>query len=237
MDKFVLIEYLRKRRAEGVDQKTLENNFTVISSLFEYLVFQDLIGKNPVTGVRKRYLRRYKDESDVDAESPRKLISVEQMILLINSILDTRDKAIMMLFAKTGVRRGELIAMDVSDIDWEKQLITLKKFKKRSGRIVFFDDETARVLKRWISQREKMQPQTSALFIGEKGGRLKRNGVYSIVVKYAEQVGLHDPKSDKPEDHFTPHCFRHWFTTHLRRAGMDREFIKLLRGDRRTRSN
>ena len=233
VDKFVLIEYLRKRRSEGVDQKTLENNFTVISSLFEYLVFQDLVGKNPVMGVRKRYLRRYKDERDVDLESPRKLISVEQMILLINSVIDTRDKAILAVLAKTGVRRGELIAMDVMDIDWEQQSITLKKFKKHSGRIVFFDDETSRLLKRWVSQREKLEPESAALFLGEKGGRLKRNGVYSMVVKYAEQVGLHDSTSSKPEDHFTPHCFRHWFTTHLRRAGMDREFIKALRGDRR----
>jgi integrase/recombinase XerD len=233
VDKLVLIEYLRKRRSEGVDQKTLENNFTVISSLFDYLVFQDLISKNPVMGVRKRYLRRYKDERDVDAESPRKLISVEQMSLLINSVIDTRDKAILTVLAKSGVRRGELIAMDVSDIDWEQQSITLKKFKKRSGRLVFFDDETSRALKRWVSQREKLQPDSPALFIGEKGGRLKRNGIYSMVVKYAKQVGLHNSASDKPEDHFTPHCFRHWFTTHLRRAGMDREFIKALRGDRR----
>ncbi len=233
IDRFLLVTYLRKRRAEGVDQKTLENNFTVISSLFDYLVFQDLIGKNPVMGVRKRYLRRYKDERDVDAESPRKLISIEQMSLLINSILATRDKAILTLLAKTGVRRGELIAMDVGDIDWTEQTITLKKFKKRSGRTVFFDDETSRVLKRWLSQREKMQSNTSALFIGEKGGRLKRHGIYSLVVKSAEQVGLHDSKSNKPEDHFTPHCFRHFFTTTLRRAGMEREFIKALRGDRR----
>ena len=229
VNKFILIEYLRKRRAEAVDQKTLENNFTVISSLFEYLVFQDLLSKNPVMGVRKRYLRRYKDERDVDAESPRKLISVEQMSLLINSVLDARDKAILTVLAKTGVRRGELIAMDITDIDWENQSITLKKFKKRSGRIVFFDDETSRLLKRWISQREKNPPETSALFIGEKGGRLKRNGIYSMVVKYAERVGLHNSKSPRMEDHFSPHCFRHWFTTHLRRAGMDREFIKSLR--------
>jgi len=232
-DKLLLIAYLRKRRAEGVDQKTLENNFTVVSSLFDFLVFQDLIGKNPVMGVRKRYLRRYKDERDVDAESPRKLISVQQMSLLINSVLDSRDKAILTLLAKTGVRRGELIAMDVTDINWEEQIITLKKFKKRSGRTVFFDDETSRILKRWVSQREKMQPNVPALFLGEKGGPLKRHGIYGMVVKYAEQVGLHDSKSDKPEDHFTPHCFRHFFTTTLRRAGMDREFIKALRGDRR----
>ncbi|HXQ91965.1 MAG TPA: tyrosine-type recombinase/integrase [Nitrososphaerales archaeon] len=232
-DKQIFIEYLRYRKAEGVCEKTLQNNFAALSTFYEFMLFQDYVVKNPMSGIRKRYLRRYKNEKDVDAESPRKLISVEQMSLLINSVLDTRDKAILGLLAKTGVRRGELIAMDVGDIDWSEQTITLKKFKKRSGRTIFFDDETGRVLKRWVSQREKMEPETSALFIGEKGGRLRRHGIYELVLKYAEQVGLHDSKSDKPEDHFTPHCFRHWFTTHLRRAGMDREFIKALRGDRR----
>jgi integrase/recombinase XerD len=235
VDRHVLHEYIHERRLEGVTQKTLENDLSGIAALYGYLVFEDHMEKNPVPEVRKRYLRRYKQEKDVDEESPRKLLTVEQMSLLINSIIDTRDKAIMTLLAKTGVRRGELIAMDVDDIDWVEQSITLKRrrFKKRSGRTVFFDDETARVLKRWLSQRQKLNPQCPALFIGEHGERLKRNGVYSLVVKHAERVGLHDSSSSRVEDHLSPHCFRHWFTTHLRRAGMDREFIKALRGDRR----
>jgi integrase/recombinase XerD len=234
VDKHVLADYIRLRR-DRIDQKTLQKEFAGISGLFEYLVFQDYLGRNPVPGVRKRYLRQYKNETEGNVESPRKLLTVQEMSSLINSIIDTRDKAIMALLAKTGVRRGELIAMDVTDINWIEQFITLKpkKFKKRSGRTVFFDDETAGVLKRWLAQRQNMNPQTLALFVGEKGGRLKRNGVYSMVVKYAEQIGLHNPNSQNPEDHFGPHCCRVWFTTHLRRAGMDREFIKVLRGDRR----
>lgn len=51
--------------------------------------------------------------------------------------------------------------------------------------------------------------------------------------KVAKQVGLHDPNSDRMEDHFSPHSCRHWFTTHLQRAGMPREFIQELRGDAR----
>ena len=235
VDKHVLHEYIRQRRSEGLNQKTLENDLSGIAGLYEYLVFEDYMERNPVPGVRKRYLRRYKQETDGDVESPRKLLTVEEMSLLINSVIDTRDRAIMTLLAKTGVRRGELIAMDVDDVNWAEQSVTLKRnrFKKRSGRTVFFDDETARLLKRWLSQREKLNPETEALFIGEHGGRLKRNGVYSMVVKYAQRVDLHDSKSPRVEDHVSPHCFRHWFTTHLRRAGMDREFIKALRGDRR----
>ena len=237
-DKQVFIEYLRYRKTEQVrhkpvGQKTIENNFTVLSSFYEYLTFQEYVEKNPVIGVQKRYLRHYKSENDVDAEVQRKLISVEDMSMLINSILDTRDRTILTVLAKTGVRRGELIAMDVDDIDWAEQSITLKKFKKRSGRVLFFDDETARILKRWLTQRKTLNLSTPALFTGEHGERLRRHGVSHAVEKYAEKVGLHNPNSPRMEDHFSAHCCRHWFTTHLRRAGMDREFIKALRGDRR----
>jgi integrase/recombinase XerD len=233
VDKHVLREYIHERRSRGAGQKTLENDLSGITGLYEWLVFEDYMERNPVPGVRKRYLRRYKLENDADVESPRRLLTVEEMSLLINSVVDTRDKAIMTLLAKTGVRRGELIAMDVEDVDWSEQSINLKRnqFKKRSGRTVFFDDETARLLKRWLSQRQKLDLKTPALFTGEHGERLKRNGVYSMVTKHAQRVGLHNPESPRPEDHLSPHCFRHWFTTHLRRAGMNREFVKVLCGD------
>lgn len=231
-DKHVLHDYVSQRLSQGIDRKTLEKDLSAISALYEYFVFEDYVMKNPVPGVRKRYLRKYKVGTDVDAEHPRKLLTVEEMAKLINSVLNTRDKAILTLLAKTGVRRGELIAMDVNDINWIEQSITLKPFRKRSNRLVFFDAETARLLKRWMNQRDKLT-SGPALFVGEKGDRLKRNGVYSMVLKHAQRLGLHDPNSARPGDHFSPHCFRHWFTTHLRRAGMDREFIKALRGDRR----
>lgn len=223
------IRYLRDERA--VKQRTIEAYFSTISGFFEYLEFEGYIIKNPVLAVRKRYLRHYKDTGDSDAI--RKLISVEDMKTLVNSVLDTRDKAIITLLAKTGIRRGELISIDVEDISWTENSITLKPKAKRSNRIVFFDDETARILKRWILLRGQREPKSNALFIGETGKRLDRNGVYSAVTKHAQRVGLHYPTSDKLEDHFSPHCCRHWFTTHLRRAGMKREFIQELRGDRR----
>ncbi|MFZ3147424.1 MAG: hypothetical protein WA137_00110 [Methanothrix sp.] len=53
------------------------------------------------------------------------------------------------------------------------------------------------------------------------------------MTRSAERVGLHNPASDRLEDHFSPHCSRHWYCTHLFRAGMRREFIKELRGDSR----
>jgi len=73
----------------------------------------------------------------------------------------------------------------------------------------------------------------TALFISSWGNRISRNDVSQAVTNAAERVGLHNPQSERMEDRFSPHCCRHWFTTHLRRAGMRREFIQELRGDSR----
>jgi integrase/recombinase XerD len=136
------------------------------------------------------------------------------------------------LLAKTGLRRKELIILDVDDMDWVDQSIRLKPSPKRTNRTVFFDDEAAIILHRWIKPRETRNVKgAKALFINNLGGRLNRNGVYLAVSKPAEMIGLHNPNSDRMDDHFSPRCCRHWFTTHLRRAGMPREFIQELRGD------
>ena len=221
------LEYLRKVRE--VHQKTIENYFTGLSGFYDFLEYEGHVDKNPVHSVRKRYLRRYKDNDDGQM---RKLISIEEMTHLINSTMDIRDKAIITLLAKTGIRRRELITLDVDDIDWVEQSIRLKPTPKRTNRIVFFDDETAFILKRWLRARASRNGGDSkALFTNTTGVRLNRNGVYTAVTKAAERASIHKPESDRMEDHFSPHCCRHWFTTHMRRSGMPREFIQELRGD------
>jgi integrase/recombinase XerD len=57
--------------------------------------------------------------------------------------------------------------------------------------------------------------------------------IEKITEKHAQRIGLHDPNSARLEERFTPHCCRHWFVTHLLRAGMPRDFVKELRGDTR----
>ncbi len=230
-DKNTLRGFIGYLKAQGKAQKTIENYFSVLSSFYEYLVFEGKTAANPVIAVRKRYLRRYKDNDDGQA---RKLISVEDMANLINCTMDIRDKAVITLLAKTGIRRHELVELDVSDIDLIENKIRLKPTAKRTNRTVFFDNEYSFILRRWLKVREDMNPMGSpALFLNAEGERLNRSGVYNLVVEAAQRIGLHDPASKRLEDHFGPHCCRHWFCTHLFRAGMRREYIKELRGDSR----
>ncbi|VVB69301.1 Tyrosine recombinase XerA [uncultured archaeon] len=229
VDNAILIGFIDHLRARKARDKTLKNYFSAISSFYEYLVFSGAISVNPVIPVRKRYLKSYKDNHD---GQERKLISIEDMGRMINSEMDIRDKAIITLLAKTGIRRNELISLDVSDIDFVEQRIRLKPTAKRTNRTVFFDDEAAFVLRRWLRVREGVnRRKLPALFLSTWGNRISRNDVYLVVVKAAERVGLHDPASERMEDHFSPHCARHWNTTYLLRAGMKREYVQWLRGD------
>jgi len=223
------IEYLRiEKRSAG---KTVENYFAVLSTFYDYLTFEGLVPSNPVLPIRRRYLRRYKDNGSMQE---RQLISVEDMARLINSEMDIRNKAVLALLAKTGIRRNELITLDLNDVDLVEMKIRLKPTAKRTNRIVFFDAETAFLLRRWLKIREGRNIMSSkALFLSTTGKRLDRGGILRLVWEAARRVGLHNPESERMEDHFSPHCCRHWFTTHLRRAGMRREFIQELRGDSR----
>ena len=221
-DKHVLREFLRYLKFERkVSHKTLENYFSALSTFYDYLAYEKIVPANHVLPFRRRYLRRYKSDEE---QHVRRLLNVEELARIVNSTFDPRDKAIITLLAKTGIRRNELIRLDVDDIDWENYKIILKKTPKRSNRVVFFDDETALVLRRWLRARKQLKPRTKALFINYTSRkRIDRNTVFNIVVRHSSKLGLR----------ISPHDLRHWFTTWLRRNGMPREIIKELRGDRR----
>jgi len=233
VDRKTFVEYINFLRHEkGYSQKTIENQFSAISTFYDYLVYEEMMQKNIVNEIRKRYLRRYKNF--YGSSEKRMLINVEEMSGFINSIMDIRDKAIAILLAKTGIRRGELIRIEIGDIHWDDYQITLKPTPKRSNRIVFFDSECASILRRWITIRNELNGSSNgALFINNTGKPIDRSGVYNAIRKWAEKYGIYDTNSKKLEDRFSVHCFRHWFTTWLIRNGMSRDYVKELRGDSR----
>jgi len=136
VDRDILRDYISYLRNEGINVKTIGNRFSALSSFYEYAVYERLINENSVLQIRKRYLRSYKKDNSGNGQ--RKLISVEEMANFINSIMDIRDKAMALLLAKTGIRRSELLKIDIDDINWQDMSITLKPTAKRSNRVVFF---------------------------------------------------------------------------------------------------
>ena len=223
--------FLAHLKERDIKFKTISRTFTCISAFYGFLMEEELIENNPILPFRKRYLRKYKSDNDSEI---RKLISIDDASRLVNSVLDTRDRCIIVLLFKTGMRLGELLSLDLDDVDLDKAEIHLKQKSKRSNRVLYLDDESVLALSRWlISRRNRRGSEGPALFISKMGCRISKKPIEVMIEKHAERMGLHDPRSAKLEDRFTPHCCRHWFVTHLLRAGMSRDFVKELRGDTR----
>ncbi len=105
------LEYLLNERK--IKYKTVKEYFSALSAFYDYLAFEGFVSSNVVLLFRKRYLKRYKNGFD---DPQRRLLSVEEMSRLVNSIMDLRDKAMAVLLAKTGIRRGELIKLSLIHI-------------------------------------------------------------------------------------------------------------------------
>lgn len=224
----VLKDFLVHIRDEkGYSPSTVENYFAALSSFYDFLEWEG-VAKNIIPPFRKRYLRYYKEQ----LHEERQLISLEQMKDLIDSAEWIGYKAMFIFFAKTGIRRQELIDLDITDLYISKNYAVLKPHAKRSNRIIFFDDECAQILEKWIKWRHNHKFENKALFVGLQGGRISRDAVYNATTEHAQKLGFHNPKG-RLNEKFTPHCFRHFFTTWMRRSGCPRSIIQELRGDSR----
>lgn len=230
VDNGVMQSYADHLRAKRNKHNTIRNVFAAINNLYEFLIYKNLMsGDNPVPPVMKRYIRSFKGG---DSSRPRS-ISVQEASNLVDSILNSEDKALITLLFKTGVRANEALSIELNDINWSDQSIRLKPHPKRTNLIVFFDEETKIVLQRWLRSRSTWNTNSNALFINRGGnGPLKIDALERRFKKYTRSVGLDNPNSDRVEDHLTPHATRHWFSTHLRLNGMPREFVQELRGDK-----
>jgi integrase len=135
----------------------------------DFLIFEGVRKDNPIREVRARYLSQYKTASE---QHTHKIISVEDAARLVDACVDIRDKAMLLIMLKTGIRRGELLSMEVGDINWKNQSIMLKPKKKRSNRIVFFDDESGILSEALAGSQRISKPHESGPLdfdLGEKG--------------------------------------------------------------------
>lgn len=216
-------------RAKNLTGSTLKGYFAAVSTFYEYLIFEGIAIHNPIPGFRKRYLSRIREQ--YNGENCRQLISVIDMQRLVFAAFLTgiQERALMMVLAKTGIRKGELLGLKIENINLNVGTILLPSKPKRTNRTVFIDDELSEVLSEYIIWRAP-RARSSWLWISKRGGRIHKDYPNKIITSIAKPLNLHDPEGQLCSK-LTCHCFRHWFTTHLYRAGMKDQYIKWLRGD------
>jgi integrase len=114
------------------------------------------------------------------------------------------------LLAVTGLRVGEALALESSDVDWDQALLTLRMTKGNKARLVPLHSSTVAALRQYASIRDNVYPKrpTTSFFIWEGGGRLIYDSVNRWFLLVACQAGLR-----RPGDRSGPrvHDLRHYF--------------------------
>ncbi|HSP15374.1 MAG TPA: tyrosine-type recombinase/integrase [Thermoanaerobaculia bacterium] len=132
-----------------------------------------------------------------------------------------RDNVILELLFSTGIRIGELVALNVSDVDLEKRQIQITGRATRGRVVTLTADVVTTALLQYLDLRAERNLETPALFVGRSGTRLT---IYSIENIFKKHVRLAEIKR-----HITPHSLRHTMAAMLVSSGTDiREVQEIL---------
>ncbi|MEY9856864.1 integrase/recombinase XerD [Catenulispora sp. GAS73] len=145
----------------------------------------------------------------------------------IDEPLALRDRALLEFLYSTGARVSEAVALDVDDVDREDRTVILDG-KGGKQRLVPVGSYACRAIDDYLVRlrpelaRKARSGTAGALFLNARGGRLTRQGAWTILGAVAERVGLAGKVS--------PHTLRHSFATHLLDGGADIRTVQELLG-------
>jgi integrase/recombinase XerD len=151
---------------------------------------------------------------------PRAIDALDLKRLL--SVIDkVRDRALLLLLLRTGMRIGELLNTKVHDVDLNNHRILIYEAEKNSvGRVVYYGEDAKEALLFWLRVRNTSKEN---LFYGQGDKPLSYEAARSMFNKYLEKAGL-------LYSGYTLHCLRHTFATDLLNARMPLECLRVLLG-------
>jgi len=144
---------------------------------------------------------------------------VNQLISSLPNTFDgIRNKAIILVLIDCGLRLGELLNIQMIDINPEQQL--LKVDGKTGERVVRYGDTTRKALLTYFKLRSKYNGHNDSLWITKKGFTLKDSSVETLFIKLRKRTGIH----------IHPHLLRHTFATMWLKNGGDSLMLQRLLG-------
>ncbi len=198
------------------------NHLKALRCFYQWLEDTNQILLNPI--VKLQQPRRTKKKLPV-------IVTEEEIIRILescpfNTPAGLRDRAILEILYATGIRRMELVNLNVSDFSFENEELFVIKGKGKKDRIIplgkyacKFTEAYLKLIRSWLVKN----PEETALFLNSVSGkRLNTWNVSDILEKAVERSGI--------KKRITPHMFRHSMASHLLRNGADLRHIQALLG-------
>jgi len=148
-------------------------------------------------------------------------IDPDDLDRLLSVIDNTRNRALILLLLRTGMRIGELLNTKIRDVELREQKILIYQADKTAvGRVVFYSDDAQQALLAWLNIHD---PSKEYLFYVKGREPLGYEASRAMFRKYLKKAGLE-------HEGYTLHCLRHSFATELLNAGMRLECLQVLLG-------
>ena len=199
----------------GISASSRARKLSAIKSFYKYLTVRTKqLEENPVADLEYPKLRK----------SLPKYLTMEQASRLLQSVSgvnEKRDYAILMLFLNCGIRRSELVGLNISDI-FEDRIRVVGKGNKE--RFVYFGTPCRKAIDAYMTQRnELVLTDNRALFASRNGNRISVSAVHRLVDKALLQAGLDTTQ-------FSAHKLRHTAATMMLSGGVDVKTVQEVLG-------
>jgi integrase/recombinase XerC len=210
--------YLAHLSRRKLSRASVARHLSALRSFFKYLVREGVVEANPARTVatpkKEKHLPAVMQTSDV-------ALLLEQPDTSIN--LGVRDAAFLELLYASGLRIGELVGIDIDDLELRARLVKVRG-KGSKERIVPFGSKAETALRAWLAVRGELAKDADeqAVFVNYRGQRITTRSVRRLFDGYLKQAALRTGIS--------PHTLRHSFATHLLNAGADLRGIQELLG-------
>ena len=145
------------------------------------------------------------------------LEDVEKLYKGASGNMASRDRAVVLTLADSGLRAAEFLALNTDDVDGFTGEIRVKHGKGKKSRTVFIGKRTRRALRLWLKQHDT----GAALFTSDEGSRLTYSGLRQIIRRLSVKAGVPYPPV---------HSFRRCFAINFLRAGGDLLSLQRLLG-------
>jgi len=223
-DVFDFLSYLANERTpnpdaaapdHGIAASSRARKLSAIKSFYKYLTVRTKqLTDNPVADLEYPKLRK----------SLPKYLTLEQSAALLKAVSgpnEKRDYAILMLFLNCGIRRSELVGLNITDV-YEDRIRVVGKGNKE--RFVYFGSACRKAIDAYLPERnKKILSDNKALFGSRNNNRISTDAVHALVKKALLQAGLDATQ-------FSAHKLRHTAATMMLSGGVDVKTVQEVLG-------
>lgn len=223
INSILIRKYLACISQMNIKRNTIIRKISAVRSFINYLLANSHIDKNPFDLItipkKEKMLPGFLTEEEIEklfeANKPENVLKKE-----LNYPFAFRDYAILYLLYSSGLRRSELVKLNIGDVDFLSGFVRVFG-KGKKERIVPVGDNALDAIKEYLDLRKDRNP-SSPLFTNKHGKRLSDTAVFLILKKMAKRARF--------TREITPHFLRHSFATHLLNHGCDLRSLQEMLG-------